>query len=83
MIVFSRTDLPVPDGPSITQISPAGTVRRDVAPDQLFAEALGQVLDLDLDTHREPPSLLQSDLGLVGGVRMDLPTHAYQRVARG
>ena len=24
--VFSRTDLPVPDGPSITQISPAGTV---------------------------------------------------------
>src|SRR5690349_13494525 len=27
MIVFRRTDLPVPDGPSITQISPAGTVR--------------------------------------------------------
>src|ERR1700761_7217405 len=25
--VFRRTDLPVPDGPSITQISPAGTVR--------------------------------------------------------
>src|SRR6188472_877941 len=25
--VFSSTDLPVPDGPSITQISPAGTVR--------------------------------------------------------
>src|SRR5690242_11620115 len=24
--VLSRTDLPVPDGPSITQISPAGTV---------------------------------------------------------
>ena len=24
--VFSRTDLPVPEGPSITQISPAGTV---------------------------------------------------------
>ena len=26
MIVLSSTDLPVPDGPSITQISPAGTV---------------------------------------------------------
>ena len=25
--VLSSTDLPVPDGPSITQISPAGTVR--------------------------------------------------------
>src|SRR4051794_30846823 len=27
MIVLRRTDLPVPEGPSITQISPAGTVR--------------------------------------------------------
>src|SRR3954453_726081 len=27
MRVLSRTDLPVPEGPSITQISPAGTVR--------------------------------------------------------
>ena len=26
MRVFRRTDLPVPDGPSITEISPAGSV---------------------------------------------------------
>src|SRR3954451_22517982 len=27
MIVLSSTDLPVPEGPSITQISPGGTVK--------------------------------------------------------
>ena len=49
--VLRSTDLPVPEGPSITQISPGGDRQRDVAPDQLLAEGLGQTLDLDLHTH--------------------------------
>ena len=39
MRVLRSTDLPVPEGPSITQISPAGIGQGDVAPDQLLAEA--------------------------------------------
>src|SRR4051794_26126297 len=33
-----------------------GNREGDIAPDQLLAKALGQVLDLDLDTHFWPPS---------------------------
>ena len=46
-----NTDLPVPDGPSSTEISPGGQRQGDVLPDRLLAEPLGQVLDPDLDAH--------------------------------
>ena len=34
---------------------------RDVAPDELLAEGLGEVVDLDLDAHVHPPSVWLPD----------------------
>src|SRR5436190_8464394 len=81
---LSSTDLPVPDGPSITQISPAGTVRV-TSPQisclpKLFVRSL-----ISISTPIELP-LPRSWLGCWRGctvVRVGLPTHAYQRVAGG
>ena len=55
MRVLRKTDLPVPEGPE----HHADLARRDgqghVAPDQLLAERLGEVVDHDLDTHVRGP----------------------------
>ena len=60
MMVFSRTDLPVPDGPSITQISPAGMVRVTSPQISCLPKLFVRSVDLDLNTHRRP-SLVLSD----------------------
>ena len=47
-----NTDLPVPEGPSRTEISPAGRVRVTSSQIDLATEGLGQPFDRDLDAHR-------------------------------
>src|SRR6476620_6059733 len=83
MMVLRRTDLPVPDGPSITQISPAGTVR--VTSPQI--SCLPKLLVKSLISISTPigASLSLSSVGpgLDSDQRADLPIHAYQRVADG
>ena len=46
-----NTDLPVPDGPSSTLTSPARDIERDVFPDSLGPEGLGQSLNLNANAH--------------------------------
>src|SRR3954464_3442304 len=83
MMVLSRTDLPVPEGPSMTQISPAGIVsvtspQMSCLP-KLFVRSL-----ISISTPMGPPShSIPSVSGLDSDVRTDLPTHTYQRVADG
>ena len=49
--VLRKTDLPVPDGPEQHRDLSGRQGQRDVLPDDLRAEALGQPLDRDLDAH--------------------------------
>ena len=54
MRVLRKTDLPVPEGPSITQISPAGIVRVTSPQIRSLPNFFVRLLDLDLHTHGLP-----------------------------
>ena len=53
---FRNTDLPVPDGPSRTEISPGGRVRVTSPQMRLPAEGFRQIVDCDLNPHETTPS---------------------------
>ena len=82
-MVLRSTDLPVPEGPSITQISPAGIVR--VTSPQMSCLPKDFVRSLISISTPIGASLSSASVGLGPGrgVRTGLPTHAYQRVADG
>src|SRR5689334_22999893 len=82
MIVLRSTDLPVPEGPSITQISPAGTVRVTSPQISCLPKLLVKSL-ISISTPIRASLSTPSVSGLDSDVHADLPTHAYQRVADG
>ena len=86
MSVLRSTDLPVPEGPSITQISPAGMVRVTSPQISCLPKLLGQVLDLDLDAHGSPlplDSVPVTSSSLDSARTRGSPHPEYQRVAGG
>src|SRR3978361_368306 len=95
MMVFSSTDLPVPEGPSITQISPAGMVsvtspQISCLPKLLVRYLISISTPIELPLPRVQclarllvvPTERRHPLrhGPVSVVHVGLPTHAYQRV---
>src|ERR1700712_1781860 len=96
MMVFSSTDLPVPEGPSITQISPAAMVsvtspQISCLPKLLVRSLISISTPIELPLPRAVPGspagsyLDERRPAVLTGrpasvVHVGLPTHAYQRV---